>query len=70
MVMLRRGAVVFLLALSTPLIAQTPTGTIVGTVTDQLGAVLPNAVVTITNKDTGANRVLQSGVAQDADRSR
>ncbi|HYL38972.1 MAG TPA: carboxypeptidase regulatory-like domain-containing protein [Bryobacteraceae bacterium] len=38
--------------------AQAPTGIILGTVTDQTGAVVPNAKVTITNKATGAARVL------------
>ena len=48
-------------ALSGSLRAQAPTGTIAGTVTDQSGAVLPGATVTVTNKDTGASRVVQSG---------
>ncbi len=52
---------VFVLLLSTPLLAQPPTGSIAGTVTDQVGAVLPNATVTVTNRDTGAQRVLQTG---------
>jgi hypothetical protein len=52
-------AVVF--TLSGSLLAQVPTGTIAGTVTDQSGAVLPSATVTVTNKDTGASRVVQSG---------
>jgi len=51
-----------LVSLSAPLIAQTPTGTIAGSVADQLGAVLPNATVTVTNKDTGATRIVQTGV--------
>jgi len=38
------------------LLAQAPTGTIAGTVTDQSGAVVPNAKVTIVNRDTGSAR--------------
>src|SRR5437867_3934945 len=51
----------FVVTLSGPLMAQTPTGTIAGTVTDQSGSVLPKATVTVTNKGTGATRVVQSG---------
>ena len=36
--------------------AQTPTGTISGTVTDPQGAAIPNAAVTVTSKATGAER--------------
>lgn len=52
---------VLVLAMSAPALGQVPTGTIAGTVTDQVGAVLPNATVTITNKGTGASRVVQTG---------
>ena len=41
-----------LFALSFPLPAQAPTGIITGTVTDETGAVIPNAKITITNKAT------------------
>jgi len=41
-----------LAAWSFPLAAQAPTGIITGTVTDETGAVIPNAKVTITNKAT------------------
>src|SRR5437763_15169010 len=41
--------------------AQAPTGTISGTITDESGAVIPNASITITEKDTGAVRTLTSG---------
>src|SRR6516164_3450199 len=43
------------------LLAQTPTGTIAGTVTDQSGALVPTAKVTIVNKDTGSARELLTG---------
>jgi hypothetical protein len=50
----------FCLALAfLPAMAQTTTGSIVGTVTDKTGAVVPGAAVTVTNTDTGgANRTL------------
>ena len=46
--------------LTAPLWGQAPTGAISGTVTDESGAVVPNAKVTITSKATGAVRELQS----------
>jgi hypothetical protein len=52
--------VAFVVSFSAPLLAQVPTGTIAGTVTDQVGAVLPNATVTATNRATGAARVVQT----------
>ena len=54
-------ASVILLVLAVPLIAQAPTGTVVGTVTDPSGAIIQKATVTVTNKDTGASRVVQTG---------
>jgi Carboxypeptidase regulatory-like domain len=44
-----------------PVMAQVPTGTIAGTVTDPAGAVIQKATITVTNKDTGASRIMQSG---------
>src|SRR5258705_12315934 len=40
---------------------QTDTATIVGTVVDHSGAVLPNGVVTITNLGTNAKTVVKTG---------
>lgn len=45
------------------LLAQAPTGIIAGTITDESGAVVPNANLTITNKATGGPR----SVATNAD---
>src|SRR5215469_135875 len=39
-------------------LAQSPAGSISGTVTDQSGAVIPNATITITDKATAATRVI------------
>ena len=55
-----RSFVVFVLVVSLvpPLVAQTVTGTMRGTVTDRSGAVLPGVTLTIRNVDTGLERVL------------
>lgn len=45
-----------LLAMYAGLYAQAPTGTILGTVTDNTGAVIPSANITITNKATNVAR--------------
>src|SRR6185503_14975135 len=44
-----------------PVLAQNPTGSIKGTVTDQQGAVIQNATITATNKATGVTRKTTSG---------
>ena len=44
-----------------PVLAQNPTGSIKGTVTDQQGGVIQNATITVTNKATGAVRTATSG---------
>ena len=48
------------LLLALPALAQAPIGTIAGTVTDDSGAVVANAAVTVTNLDTGLKRELKS----------
>jgi hypothetical protein len=48
------------LFLQVTLLAQTPTGTIIGTVTDPTGAVISSAEITIVNKDTALNRSLST----------
>src|SRR2546426_8222453 len=44
-----------------PVLAQNPTGSIRGTVTDQQGAIIQNANVTVTNKATGDARKVNTG---------
>lgn len=44
-------------------LAQAPTGSIAGTITDESGGVIPNAAITVTNKDTGLTRTLGTGAA-------
>ena len=48
------------LLLAVPVLAQLPTGTILGTVKDSTGAAVPGATITILNVDTGASRTLMS----------
>jgi Carboxypeptidase regulatory-like domain/TonB-dependent Receptor Plug Domain len=56
------GAVVFILiTLSAALLAQVTSGTISGTVTDNTGAVVSNASVTVTNPATGLARQVTTG---------
>src|ERR1700729_1448706 len=47
------GVVVFLVSVAVPGLAQVDTGSVVGTVKDASGAILPGVTVTATNTDTG-----------------
>lgn len=44
-----------------PAQAQVDTGSIVGTVTDTTGAIIPQAKITIKDESTGRTQILQSG---------
>ena len=55
----------FLLAMTMFAAAQTQQGRIVGRVTDETGAIVPKATVTITNIETGTARVLETNQAGD-----
>lgn len=54
------GLLVLAAGTAVPVAAQVPTGTISGTVTDPSGAVIQKATVRVTNKNTGATRVIQT----------
>ena len=56
-------AVCAALALARPLFAQSATATIEGTIVDQSGALLPGVTVTITEADTGTQRVAVSNAS-------
>jgi hypothetical protein len=45
-------------AMPAPVRAQTVTGTVQGTITDQTGAVIPGVTVTLRNADTGQERIV------------
>src|SRR5438046_10626627 len=57
---LRSSLGFLLLLISTSLIGQTFRGTILGTVTDPQGAVIPGAKVAVHNVDTGLERTTQT----------
>src|SRR5689334_11267951 len=54
---------VLFVALTLSVFAQAPTGVISGTVTDQSGAVIPSATVTVTEKATGTVRTMTTNNA-------
>jgi Carboxypeptidase regulatory-like domain len=57
------GAILGVLLLSVALFAQGSSGRILGTVTDQTGAVLPGATVTVTDTERGLTRTLTTDAA-------
>src|SRR3979411_94345 len=52
---------ILFLTLSASAIAQAPTGTIAGTITDESGAVVTGVRVTALNTESGASRTVQTG---------
>ncbi len=57
------GSILGFFLLLTPLLAQTPTGRILGTITDQSGAAVTGATVTITDVQRGSTRTLTTDQA-------
>src|SRR5690349_12426220 len=57
------GISIVLLLASVPLFSQGSTGRILGSVTDQSGAAIPNALVTITDINRGTARTLNTDSA-------
>ena len=55
------AALALLVAIPLAVVAQVTTATIVGTITDPGGAIMPNAQVTARNLDTGLTRTVTSG---------
>ena len=59
-VLLRRFVLLVICALPALLSAQQNTATLLGTVTDQSGATVPNAKVTVTDQQTAFTRSVQT----------
>ena len=57
---MQKPCLVFVLAALSSVAAFAQTATILGTVTDPSGSVVPSATITITNTSTSANRVIQT----------
>jgi Carboxypeptidase regulatory-like domain/TonB dependent receptor len=57
--------VAFLISAAATSLAQVDTGSLVGTIKDSSGALLPGVTVTATNLDTGVNTVVKSGTTGD-----
>jgi hypothetical protein len=62
---MKRFALLALLAFASAALGQLTTADIVGTVTDQTGAVVPNAMVTVLNLATNEKRTAQSNSSGD-----
>ena len=60
---MQKPCLVFVLTVMASAAAFAQTATVLGTVTDPTGSVVPNATVTITNTSTNAKRVLQTNSA-------
>ncbi len=62
---IKGGLLLLLLVVSLLAVGQTSQGRIVGRITDQTGAIVPKAKVTITNTETGITRALEANAAGD-----
>ncbi|HXE08436.1 MAG TPA: carboxypeptidase-like regulatory domain-containing protein [Acidobacteriaceae bacterium] len=62
---MKRLALLLLLSLSVPVLAQQTRSTLTGRVTDTTGAIVPGAQINITNMDTGAKTSVKSNSAGD-----
>ena len=60
--LMKRAAslIAFAIVMAAAIFGQSNTGSITGVITDQNGAVVPNATVTVTNQGTNENRTVQA----------